>query len=226
MSKNILRLLLLLVSFCWVVQAFAERDDCDFNTKYDVGISKKVKKRWEFGFTESLTLSQNSTEVQKVSSKVDASFQIIRKFFKVGVAYYAMAKHNDENYYFNQRFQGYLNGKYTVRRFSFALKTLYQMSYRPEKEEKKQWENYWRNKLSVTFKVPKIPMYPYVSAEMFFQTNNYKGNEIDMMRYEGGLKYEFNKRNALELYYRYEDEFNKKNPMDVSSVGIAYQFSL
>ncbi len=227
MKQNFLRILVLVVvSFGSFVNVLAERDDCDFSTRYDVEVSKKFFKRLNVGFTETLALVNNSTEVGKVSSKVDVSYAIVRKIFKVGVSYYAIAKNRNENYFFNQKFQGYTNLKFSARRFSFAWRSRYQMSYRPEKEENKQWKNYWRNAISISYKVPKISLYPSVSAEMFYQTNNYKGNVIDMMRYEVALKYEFNKKNALKLYYYYDDAFNVKNPQDVSTLGLAYQISL
>lgn len=227
MKQIFLRILaLVVISFGSCVSLFAERDDCDFSTRYEVEISKKFFKRLNVGFTESLSLVDNSTEIEKISSKVDVSYAIVRKIFKVGVYYYAIAKNREENYFFNQRFQGYTNLKYSVQRFSFAWRSRYQMSYRPEKEENKQWKNYWRNSISVSYKVPKIPLYPSVSAEMFYRTNNYKGNVIDMMRYEAALKYEFNKKNALKLFYYYDDAFNVKNPQDVSTVGLAYEISL
>ena len=61
------------------------------------------------------------------------------------------------------------------------------------------WKNYWRNALTVSFKIPKVPLTPSLSAEMFYRVNDYKGNVIDKMRYEGALKYQFNKKNSLKV---------------------------
>ena len=152
MDKIRLGIVLMIISFCSSFQVMAERDDCDFSTSYDVGISKKFFKRLQVGFTESVSLNQNSTNLDKISSKVDVSYAVVRKIFKVGVSYYAISKHREENYFFNQRFQGYTNVKYTFNRFTLAWRSRYQMTYRPEKEEPKVWSNYWRNKNS-TLKV-------------------------------------------------------------------------
>ncbi len=227
MAKNRFHIILMIVSFCCLAfNASAERDDCDFSTRFDVGVSKKFFKRLELGFDETVVLDNNSSSINKISSKVDVSYAVVRKIFKVGVSYYAIAKHKNDDYFFNQRFQGYTNVKAKAGRFSFAWRSRYQMTYRPERKESKQWRSYWRNSLSVTFKVPHVSLYPSVSAEMFYKIDKSKESIVNSMRYEAGLKYELNKRNALKLYYRYDDEFNVKNPLDVSTVGLSYQISL
>lgn len=226
MDKSILKILVLLISLCCASLVMAEKDDCDFTTSYDASISKKFFKRLELGVTESLSLKNNSTTVGKVSTKVDLSYAIVRKIFKVGVSYTAIAKERKTEYFFNQKFSGYTNLKYDVNRFSFAWKSRYEMTDRPERKVEKQWVGYWRNKLSVEAKLPKVPLYPSLAAEMFYRTNNYKGNAITKMRYEFAMKYEFNKKNSLKLYYQYDDAMNVVHPLDKSNLGLAYQFSL
>lgn len=225
MDRIILKIFIVTISLCCSFNVMAERDACDFSTSYDAGVSKKFFKRLELGLTESVSLNNNSSTIDKFSSKADVSFAVIRKMFKVGVSYYAIAKNRHDDFYLNHRFQGYTNLKYDVNRFTFAWRSRYQMTYRPEKELEKQWINYWRNRLSVSAKMPKIALHPGVAAEMFLRTNNYKGNEISKMRYEFFLKYEFDKKNSLKLYYQYDDAMNVKNPKDVSNLGLAYQFS-
>ena len=137
----------------------------------------------------------------------------------------ALARVVNNDFFFNQRFQGYTNVKYDINRFSFAWRSRYQMTYRPEKKEEKQWVNYWRNKFSFSAKIPKVPLYSSLAAELFYRTNNYKGNYITKLRYEGALKYEFDKKNSLKLYYQYDDPVNVKKLKNVSNLGLSYQFS-
>ena len=226
MDKKLIRKILLLFTLCtFALYAKAEGEECDFATAYHVGVSKKFAKRVELGATESLVLDDNSTRISKIYTTVDVSCAVVKKIFKVGVAYRAIGRHKNEDYFFNQRFAGYTNVKYDIQRFTIAWKSKYQMTYRPEKSEKKQWENYWRNRLSVSMKIPHMPLYPSLSAEMYYQTNNYKGNVIDRMRYQAGLEYKINKKNSLELYYNFSDEMNVKHPENLSLLGIAYQIS-
>ena len=103
-------------SFCLTMNVRAERDACDFASNIEVGVSKKFFKRLELGFKESVSFDQNSKHLDKVSSKVDVSCTVVRKIFKVGVSYYAISKHREENYFFNQRFQGYTNVKYEIHK--------------------------------------------------------------------------------------------------------------
>lgn len=226
MDKFFIRSFFLLFTVCVLpFEGIASGEECDFATAYSVGISKKFVKRVELGLTETLVLNDNSTNVEKLYTTADVSCAVVKKIFKVGIAYRAIAKHADEGFDLNHRFAGYTNLKYDIRRFTIAWKSKYQMTYRPEKAEEKQWKNYWRNRLSVSMKVPKLPLYPSLSAEVYYRTNNYKGNVVDRMKYEAALKYQINKKNSLELYYDFYDAMNVKHPENVSLLGIAYQIS-
>lgn len=225
MDKVYLKIFVIIFSLCCSFPVMAGEESYDFTTSIDAGISKKFFKRLRVGLTGSASLKENSTTLDKLSSKADVSYMVVRKVLKVGVSYYAIAKNRDNDFFFNQRFQGYTNVKYDINRFSFAWRSRYQMTYRPEKKEEKQWVNYWRNKFSFSAKIPKVPLYSSLAAELFYRTNNYKGNYITKLRYEGALKYEFDKKNSLKLYYQYDDPVNVKKLKNVSNLGLSYQFS-
>lgn len=215
------------VAFVAPLNLWAEGDRQDFTTSLDVTLSKRFFKRLDLGLTESISLRDNSTSFDKVSTKVDLSYNVVKGIFKVGADYSLAGKANKvHDIYLNHRFSGYFRLKANVNRFTFGLKSKYQVTYRPEKEPAKAYKNYWRNKLYFTAKLPKVSLYPLLSAECFLRTNDYKGNNtVDKMRYEAGLKYQFNKHNALQGKFRYDDGMNVADPQDVFGVILSYTYS-
>lgn len=222
---NRLVLLLSLIvcpSFVW-----AEGDRQDFTSSVDFTVSKKFFKRLEVGLTESFSLRENSTELDKFYTKANVSYNVVKGVLKAGAEYYMIGKADKrDDIYLNHRYAGYLRVKKDAGRFSFGLKSKFQVTYRPEKKPEKRYADFWRNKLYVSMKVPKIPLYPSLAAECFFRTNDYQGNNVEKIRYEVGAKYMFNKHNSLQAKFRYDDGMNVANPKDVFSVVLSYGLSL
>lgn len=221
-------LVLFVASLLGTSNAWAGGDRQDFVSSVDFTLSKRFFKRLDLGLTESLSLKNNSSSIDKISTKADVSYNVVKGVFKVGVDYSIAGKANKEqDLYLNHRFSGYARLKKDVSRFTFGLKTKCQISYRPEKEPAKEFKHYWRNKLYFTAKLPKVALYPLASAECFLRTNDFKGNNtIEKMRYEAGLKYEFNKHNALQAKFRYDDAMHVVDPLDRFGVVVSYMLSL
>lgn len=220
-------LVLLVTSFGCSSIAWAGGDEQDFASSVSFSVSKKFNKRFNVGLTESVSFRNNSTELDKFYTKADVSYNVVRGLLRVGADYYLIgAANKKDDIYLNHRYSGYLRVKKDVSRFSFGLKSKYQITYRPEKRQHKQYKDVWRNKLYVSTKIPKTHLYPCVGVEAFIRTNSYKGTCLTKLRYEGGAKYNFNKRNSLKALFRYDDGMNVSRPKDVFSVALSYDLTL
>ena len=220
-------LVLLVTSFCCSSIAWAGGDEQDFTSSVSFSVSKRFFKRLNVGLTESVSMRDNSTELDKFYTKADVSYNVVKGLLRVGADYYLIgAANKKDDIYLNHRYGGYLRVKRDVGRFSFGLKSKYQITYRPEKKPHKQYKDVWRNKLYVSTKIPKTHLYPCVGVESFIRTNSYKGTCLTKMRYEGGAKYDFNKHNSLKGLFRYDDGMNVSRPKDVFSVVLSYDLTL
>ena len=220
------RFILSVVSVMLSLGVMAESHD--FTSNLEVGLSKKFFKRLELGLAEEVAFKNNSTSLDKLTTKTDVSFAVVRKIFKVGVNYYLIGKmHKDDYLNLNHRFMGYTNLKFSLHRFSFAWRSRYQTTYSPEKEPHKEWKDYWRNRLTISFKTPKIKLYPTIGAELFLRADDYKNNPLyaSKMRCQAALKYEFNKSNSIKLEFQYDDDLSGKDPQNVSNIGLGYHYS-
>ncbi len=221
---------LVLITLCLLFQSslFAQGEYTDFGTNVGIDISKKLGKNFEIGFEEEFRTKNNVSEVDRFMTSATFSYSPIRKYLKLGVGYVLIADWREVEEYYNlrHRFLGQASTKFEFRRFTFGLRSRYQFMWIDESRDRYNWNPraYWRNRLNVSYKVPKIALSPFISGELFYQTNHYMGNVIDAYRLEGGLKYDFDKRNSLELTCRYDEDINIAEPTSKISVGLFYSY--
>ena len=93
----------------------------------------------------------------------------------------------------------------------------------PEPEFKEAKENLsLRSRLSVKYDIPNCKVSPFVSAELYTRLD--KWQIFDKARYRAGASYKINKKNAVSLYYLYQD-VNGNGP-DGHAVGFEYSIDL
>ena len=125
-----------------------------------------------------------------------------------------------------------VSGSLDWGRFSFSLRERWQYTYRPERlvakldEDGKtpkadevvngKGKNVLRSRLKAEYDIAQCPFTPYVSGELY-----HSGNGLEKTRWTVGTEYKINKKNALELYYRYQDE-KEDEEMDGHVLGIGY----
>lgn len=135
---------------------------------------------------------------------------------------------------------------YKVARFKFSLRERYQFTgndsvcvtetkWRYDKKvgylTPRDTEDHWkavdnrkhimRSRLQVSYDIPKCPIEPYASAEMFNSLTN--GFSIEKTRYTFGLECEFAKRHSVELYYAYQNH-SDEDEAGGHVLGLGYKF--
>lgn len=87
-------------------------------------------------------------------------------------------------------------------------------------------ETYLRSRLKVEYDIRRSAFEPFASIEWYNTLNNPQGNNMDRLKYIIGSSYKLNKKNALQLYYRYvnftdDDESNGKQML---GLGYTHKF--
>ena len=207
--------------------AGASADEQDFGLNVGVAVSKKFGKRFEIGLEEEMRTKENSRQLDRLATGLDASFQLVPKIVKVGVGYTFIADYDEiEGFSWRHRLVGQVSAKHKIHRLEMSLRGRYQLTYKDESVKSFKWnpKSYLRGKFELSYKLPKIPLTPFASAEVFYELNNYKGNTIDNVRYEAGGEYKFNKKNSVSLSFRYDDEMNVAEPLDGFKLCAGYQY--
>lgn len=153
-------------------------------------------------------------------------------YLKATAAYVYIHSHTeakgDTPSYWLPKHRGYfaLTGSYAWNNFSFSLRERYQDTYSTEKvlatkTIEAKHKHTLRSRLEVKYSISKINLTPYVSYELHnFLTEKMK---LEETRLTAGLSYKFDKKNSVELYYRYIDEMEK---VDNHVIGFGYKLKL
>lgn len=201
----------------------------DFGIRFGADITKELTKKIDLQLEEEIRLNQDATEFDRVMTTLGAKYSF-NKIFDAGLFYTWIYANNQKDGYYEHRhrFGGWLQAGKKYNRFKFSVKEKFLMTYRDEDlgNYKYNPKSYLRSKFEIAYDVPKIPLKPYISAEMHYQLNNPDGNQTDKWRYTAGMEYDFSKKLGLDLFYRVDDEVNVNNPVRTSVIGamIKYKF--
>lgn len=160
-------------------------------------------------------------------------------------------KDRDVNRYWEAKHRLSLSATGTLKlwKLEISLRERYQFTYRPDmlvprfdegvpagnKTVDSTSKHVMRTRLQVSFKpYKKCRFEPYVSAELYSLVAGYNhtekrdigSNGTDKWRFTAGSSYRINKRNSVELFYRYS-QVNDPDELDAAhQIGVSYSFRL
>lgn len=206
-----------------------------YGTWTDIEIQKDFGKL-NIGAETELRTIYDLRLIERWSIGMNASYQIIKPI-KVGIGYEFM--NNLDTKYFNYQFRNRLNaftsGKLKFDHFTFLLKEKLQVTYKDDSKRIKddgtidtykinpEWE--WRNKLSISYNIPKCRITPLFSVESFYELNDPDGNNFDNLRYTLEFSYKINKRNYIEVFGLINSAINSSDECGKYILGVGYNFS-
>ena len=221
-----LKTIFLIISLLAVNQLSAQDD---LGSSLSVDITKKIIPRLNLSLEEDFRLRDNLSETDRFSTTLDLSYKPW-KFLKLGGAYNLINyNHETKGWEVRHRYYFYATGSYRFNRFTVSLRERFQSTYRVGIKETSKRANpklYLRSRLEVEYDIRSCKFEPYASVELYNTLNDPQGNKMNKLRYTAGSKYKLNKRNSLQLYYRYinfkdDDEGNGKHMI---GLGYSYKF--
>lgn len=202
----------------------------DFGAILSGEVNLPLISRWDASFEQEFIFSNNLTNFSRSKSTVGVDYSLIRKKLKAGFAYSFIRKEEDYSWFETRhRFTMGLTYKEEIKRnLTLSLRSRLQSTLRDESrgDYRINPKYYWRNRLQLNYQMPRLPLKPEVSCEFFYPLNREVSNLIDAWRITAGMEYQWNKRNAVSLYYRVDREQNVPNPLRAYSVGAGYVFSM
>lgn len=226
--KRHLLLPLLLAGSLYSTNTLAQEQD--FATDLTVGVKKGLTKRLDVDVAGGVRFSNNSSELDRLSAEGGFSVVAIKKWLDFDAGYVFIADWNgaDKQYYtYRHRYNLGLDLYHKLsKRLNADLRVKWQSTYRVETDKTYKYnpKDFLRLKLGADYKIKKTPLYPYVSAEGFFSTNNPDGDNLVDMRYNLGVKYHISKHHGLDVGLQIDDEMNVSNPDTRFMLCVGYKF--
>lgn len=200
-----------------------------------IGVTKEFGK-WDLGAEIELRNDDKLQKTNRIGLKLELSIKVL-KGVNLGASYEYLSFYDTEysDYQPRQRYNLFLQGKYNAGRFSFSLRERVQRTIKDESDRIKEsgdYDNYalnpewlWRNRVKLSYDMPKCPLSPSFSFESFYQLNNPDGDNFSQLRYELSLNYKFDKHNQLEVFGLIDKEINVKNAVQTNVAGLTYAIS-
>ena len=201
----------------------------NLENSFSIELSKKIFPKFTIALEEDFRLRDNFQEIDRFSTTLEISYRVCNHL-KAGGAYNLINyNHPSKDWETRHRYYFYLTGSYKLRRFMFSLRERFQSTYRVHVKETAKRANpklYLRSRLKVEYDIRRSAFEPFASIEWYNTLNNQQGNSMDRLKYIIGSCYKLNKKNALQLYYRYvnftdDDESNGKQML---GLGYTHKF--
>jgi hypothetical protein len=196
----------------------------DFESWHCFELDYSLFKKTNLWLSNEVRFNDNSTYLKKYLVDVGVD-QKLKKGFSATFSY-RYTRFDDNLVYKNEhQLNGIFQYSHRIQRFIFGIQTRYQYSnvilgYTTyEKTEK-----YWRNKASISYKIPSTSVTPYISFEHFTEINAIEGLIANKYRSFAGIKYKLNKYNSLALYYGIQNSLKKVEKSYI--LGLKYSLSL
>ena len=139
-----------------------------------------------------------------------------------------------------------LTGEFKVGRLEFAIRERLQYTYTNcafTTEDKTEWDfedpyqdtkteveqkdakrnTTLRSRLTIKWDIRKCPIKPFVSAELFTRTDEWRFH--DKIRYRAGASYKIDKDNSVSLFYIFQNANDDDEPAG-HAIGASYSFDL
>jgi len=186
-----------------------------------VGVSKKLTRDITGSLDQHVRLSQNISFPKSIFTEARLSYRI-NKFFKYTAGYRFINRGQiDGGFAVGNRFSGDLRIRWKKKPIVLTYRNRMQQETRSTESGIKQI-NYNRNKLGLALDLDK-KFVPFVSFEMYYHVNK---EEFNKNRYTAGVEFNLKNRNELSIWYRFQQEYNRKNPGMDYIIGIGFSHDL
>lgn len=196
-------------------------------------LQKKITKKITIAVDQELRLRENFQRLNLFYTNIGVDYKL-NKHIKISPSYRFIQKVKiDTRVSYRHRLSADLTYKKKFNKFIISERIRYQIEIRDYLTSKKGKlpEQYVRFKTDFKYNITdKIT--PYLSCELRFQIRSWRDNDIKYngdfhrIRNVGGIEYEFNYRNFINVYYLVQNEFNIAGIENNFIFGVAYTLNL
>ena len=195
-------------------------------TIFSVELEKEFTKSFSGIFKQDLRFENNAAGFDRTASTLGLEYSLIRKKLKIGGFYSFIHKYNND-FLFESRNRFYLNliWKETLSPITIMWRGRMQTTFRDENKGSYRVNprSYIRNKLEVSYAIFGSPVKPFVSCDFSTIVFDPKRNlELAKIRYTGGVNWRLNRTNYFELYLRYNQRMDFRDPNSLA-LGAMYK---
>ncbi len=210
--KNKLSLLLLVI-FPFISSAQSD----DLQLWSSVKFSKKVNAKIRMELQEQIRWEDNMSQYKKSFTDLGFRYKVL-KSHSLGMNIRIVNEFNEDKY-MRMNLDG--NSEYSLKTMPITIKqrVRFQQSWDSIGERDK---SLFRTKWTLALKGKLIS--PYISHELYWKLATQ--NEHSKKRYTLGINWNMLNRLKMKLFFRSQQEFNKKNPEQIQVIGFGANYKI
>ncbi|MEA3494662.1 MAG: DUF2490 domain-containing protein [Bacteroidota bacterium] len=218
-------LIITIVLFSFSSKLFSQEKD--FSLWSEIQFEVELIEDFKFCISEEFRFDENISRIDKYYTNLGFKYRIIKQI-RVAVYYRFLQKQElNSSYSSRNKFFSDIKLEKDINRFEISFRSRYQTKYTDyfSSENGNIPANKWRNKLNIDYDIKNSPIKPFLSSEIFYQTNNNEGNRIDELRFKAGMDIGINEHQEIEFSYILSKEINVKNPLTNNIFSVEYSFA-
>lgn len=207
--------------------AFSLAQDKDFGLWYSIAAEKEILKDLDLEIDVNLRTYHDAKEIEEGFADLGLGYQF-NKHFSAGISYrYTQMREDDELYHPRHKWFADFRAKTALGDFDISGRIRFQQRYKTyfEDENDKESKELLRLRGKAAYDIPKFPLNPFVTTELFMPIFGQVSRTVDKQRFTGGFEYNISKKHSLELEYMFQRDFFPDRT-DMNIISINYSIKL
>ncbi|MFZ2339803.1 MAG: DUF2490 domain-containing protein [Bacteroidales bacterium] len=221
--KKILLVMLVVIN----TAAFSLAQDKDFGLWYSIAAEKEILKDLDLEIDVNLRTYHDAKEIEEGFADLGLGYKF-NKHFSAGISYrYTQMREDDELYHPRHKWFADFRAKTALGDFDISGRIRFQQRYKTyfEDENDKESKELLRLRGKAAYDIPKFPLNPFVTTELFMPIFGQVSRTVDKQRFTGGFEYNISKKHSLELEYMFQRDFFP-DQTDMNIISINYSIKL
>lgn len=202
---------------------FCQQNDAVGTVAYQ--LEKKLTRGIAITWYNQYGFNQNLSELGYSIFDLGSDLKL-NSHFTVGINYrYASVRSLENTYYDRQFIYSDLSWNKSIGNFNINARTRFVTKFNGthfiENLNYRDNNHYFRNKIQVKYGI-NYNYSIFVATEQVYRLD--LRNETEQLRLSGGVNYQFDSQNRLQLTYTYNQQVNRKSPNTKYITGLTYYF--
>ncbi len=199
----------------------------DYGGIAEIKLSKSINKKLTLKLEEEVRFNENLSNLNRAKTVFEVNYNLIKKRLdtEFGYEYHYRDKVNVYEHRHRAFFGLVLEQRFDPVRLKY--KSTVQSTWRDELRGNYSYNPSvaWRNKLTIQYRPLFYSWRPYASGELFLPLTGKRQYISDSYRLSSGVKYKIDNQNTIDLYLRYDQEIQQRNPKSILYGGVAWNYS-
>jgi len=207
--------------------AFILAQEKDFGIWYSIAAEKEILKDLDLEMDVTLRTYHDTKEIEEGFADLGLGYKF-SKHFSAGISYrYTQMREDDELYHPRHKWFADFRAKTAFGGFDVSGRIRFQKRYKTyfEDENDKESKETIRFRIKAAYDIPKFPVNPFVTSELFLPVLDSGRRTVDKQRFTGGFEYNITKKHSIELEYMFQRDFFP-DLLDMNIISVQYSIKL